>query len=50
MLREILLWEFGASLRENPEFSPMLESIERVLDSEPAMSQQFLDLLRALRS
>jgi hypothetical protein len=50
VLREILLWEFGPSFREHPELSPMLDSIERELESDPNMPGRFIDLLRALRS
>jgi hypothetical protein len=50
LVAEILLWEFGRSFREHPEFSPMLDSIESAFESDLAMPGRFADLLRVLRS
>jgi hypothetical protein len=35
VFRAILLWEFGAGLREHPEWQPMLESITSNLAAIP---------------
>lgn len=50
VLREILLWEFGADFRQHPEFASMLETIERTMSADPRFAGRFGDLLRQLRS
>jgi hypothetical protein len=49
VVRAILLWEFGASLREHPEWQPMLESITGALEANPPHEAQFLQLLSELK-
>ena len=49
VVRAILLWEFGASLREHPEWQPMLESITETLEKHPPHQAQFLQLLADLK-
>ncbi|MEI7038079.1 hypothetical protein [Fulvimonas yonginensis] len=49
VLREILLWEFGATFREHAEFTAMLDSIERTLDADPEAPRKLVALLRDLQ-
>jgi hypothetical protein len=49
VFRTILLWEFGAQLREHPEWQPMLESITRHLEGNASHQEQFLKLLADLK-
>jgi hypothetical protein len=49
IVRVILLWEFGAELREHPEWQPMLESITQTLESHGPHEEQFLKLLAELK-
>lgn len=49
LVRAILLWEFGASLREHPEWQPMLEDIVSTLESNPAQVEHFSALLADLK-
>lgn len=49
LVRAILLWEFGATLREHPDWQPMLESITQTLENHPAHEAQFLKLVSELK-
>ena len=49
MVRAILLWEFGADLREHPDWRPMLESITATLEAHPPHLAQFQQLLVELK-
>lgn len=49
VVRAILLWEFGAALREHPEWQPMLESVTENLEAHPPHEVQFLKLLADLK-
>jgi hypothetical protein len=49
VFRAILLWEFGAGLREHPDWQPMLESITRNLEGSAAHQAQFAQLLAELK-
>lgn len=49
VVRAILLWEFGAELREHPDWQPMLNSITRTLESQPAHQLQFAKLIGELK-
>jgi hypothetical protein len=48
-VRAILLWEFGPSLREHPEWRPMLESVTQTLETHPPHQAQFQQLLLSLK-
>ncbi|MBW8311229.1 MAG: hypothetical protein K0M64_04270 [Rhizobium sp.] len=50
VVRSILLWEFGASLREHPEWQPMLETVVSALAANEGQRAQFQQLLAELRS
>lgn len=50
VVREILLWQFGAELREHPDWQPMLESIVNTLDASPQRQGDFASLLASLKS
>lgn len=49
IVRAMLLWEFGADLREHPEWKPMLESITRTLESSARHRAAFEALVRQFR-
>ena len=49
MVRAILLWEFGAELREHPDWRPMLDSITETLENHPPHQAQFQQLLAELK-
>lgn len=49
VVRSILLWEFGATLREHPDWQPMLEAIVSTLATDAGQRDRFLDLLIDLR-
>lgn len=49
VFRAILLWEFGAGLRDHSDWQPMLESITTNLAASPAHEAQFLTLLTELK-
>ena len=46
IVRAMLLWEFGADLREHPEWQPMLESITQTLEASPRHRAAFEALAR----
>lgn len=48
-LKEIVLWEFGSDFRQDPEFGPMLDSLERTFEADPRMPVRLADLIRDLR-
>lgn len=50
VVRRILLWEFGESFLEHPDFQGALATIESAMDADPAMPEKFLSLLRQLRN
>lgn len=47
--RAILLWEFGAELREHAEWQPMLDEIVHTLAASERHQSQFAELIRRLR-
>jgi hypothetical protein len=49
VFRAILLWEFGAGLRDHPDWQPMLESITGNLEANVEHQAQFLRLLSELK-
>lgn len=49
VVRSILLWEFGATLREHPDWQPMLEAIVSTLATDAGQRDRFLELLIDLR-
>ncbi|MGH8049801.1 MAG: hypothetical protein ACREPB_03975 [Arenimonas sp.] len=49
MVRRILLWEFGATLRDHPDWQPMLETITQSIEAHPAHEASFLKLLSELK-
>ena len=49
VFRAILLWEFGAGLRNHPEWQPMLESITRNLEASAGHQAQFVKLIAELK-
>jgi hypothetical protein len=50
LVRAILLWEFGPSLREHPEWQAILESIISTLESSPGQAERFSALLAELKT
>ena len=49
LLQEIVLWEFGSDFRQDPEFGPMLDGIERAFAADPKAQERFSRLVRHLR-
>ena len=49
LLQEIVLWEFGSDFRQDPEFGPMLDGIERAFLADPGAQARFSRLIRHLR-
>ncbi|HEY0199045.1 MAG TPA: hypothetical protein VGC19_10985 [Rhodanobacter sp.] len=49
MARAVLLWEFGAELREHPEWRPMLDGIVDTLMADPKQTKTFELLVRKLK-
>jgi hypothetical protein len=49
VFRAILLWEFGAGLRDHPDWQPMLESVTANLEENTNHQAQFLRLLAELK-
>lgn len=49
VIRNILLWEFGTSLRDHPEWQPILETITQSIEKSPAHEANFLKLLSELK-
>ena len=49
MVKSILLWEFGANLREHPEWKPMMDNIVQTLEADSRQNEQFVALIRELK-
>ncbi len=49
VVRAVLLWEFGAAMREYGEWQPMLEQIDRTLAADPRHREEFARLVRDLQ-
>lgn len=49
MIRAMLLWEYGPQIREHPEWQPMLEALNRAIESSPSLSDEFLRLIAEMR-
>lgn len=50
ILRAILLWEFGQSLRNHPEWSVMMERIQAAIESMPDHRNQFKKIIQEIKS
>lgn len=50
IVKAILLWEFGASMREHPEWKPMIEKIVRAMDNDDRFSSAFSRMIDELKS
>lgn len=50
LVKAILLWEFGANLREHPEWKPMMDNIVQTLEADSRQNDQFLALIRELKT
>lgn len=50
MVKAILLWEFGANLREHPEWKPMMDNIVQTLEADAHQNDQFVALIRDLKA
>ena len=50
LVKAILLWEFGANLREHPEWKPMMDNIIQTLEADPRQDEQFVALIRDLKA
>ena len=49
VVRSMLLWEFGAELREHPEWQPMFDGIVAALEADPRQVRGFAALLADLQ-
>ena len=49
LLQAIVLWEFGNDFRQNPEFGPMLDTLERTIDADPRLPGRLAELVRDLQ-
>lgn len=49
IVKAILLWEFGPSMREHPEWKPMIENIVHALDNDDLFSNAFSKMIEELR-
>lgn len=49
LLQAIVLWEFGSDFRQDPEFGPMLDTLERTFEADPRMPSRLAALVRDLR-
>ena len=49
VVKSILLWEFGASLREHPEWRPMVDTIIQTLEGDPNRDKKFVALVQELK-
>ncbi|MEA9566354.1 hypothetical protein [Xanthomonas sp. WHRI 8932A] len=49
LIRQVLLWEFGQTFREHPEWSAILQRIEAALHAADPDAQQFAGLVRSLQ-
>lgn len=50
VVRQMLLWEFGAELREHPEWQPMFDGIVAALEADPGQVRRFETLLSDLQA
>jgi hypothetical protein len=49
VVRTVLLWEFGARLREYSEWQPMLERLVATLEADERHRAQFAGMIRELQ-
>jgi hypothetical protein len=49
MMRSVLLWEFGDTFRDHPEWRPLMDYLDSALDDDAA-NARFLQLLQALKA
>jgi len=49
VIRMILLSEFGPDFRQDAQFGPMVEAIERTFDADPQFAAQFERLVAGLK-
>lgn len=50
VVRAVLLWEFGAELREHSEWQPMLDDLVGALEASEQHRQDFARLVRELKA
>jgi hypothetical protein len=49
VIRMILLSEFGPDFRQDAQFGPMVEAIEKTFDADPRFAAQFARLVAGLK-
>jgi len=49
VVRAVLLWEFGAQLREYGEWQPMLDTLVRTLECDNRHREEFASMIRELQ-
>ncbi|RDI99332.1 hypothetical protein DVT68_00245 [Dyella solisilvae] len=48
VLQEILLWEFGDDFRQDAQFAPMVDALDKMLDANEGFREHFSLLVRKL--
>ena len=49
IIRAILLWEFGQSLRDHPEWHVLLERIQVALETDPSHQSHFKKIIQEIK-
>lgn len=49
IVKAILIWEFGPSMREHPEWKPMIEKIAHALENDDRFSSAFSRMIEEFR-
>lgn len=49
IVREILLWEFGAHFRQHPEFLDMVDAVDQAMAADSALQARLRTLIRDLQ-
>lgn len=50
VLRTIMLWEFGADFRGDPQFLPMIDELSHAIENNSDLQGRFTAMVGALRS
>ncbi|MHB1798698.1 MAG: hypothetical protein ACYCUI_10385 [Vulcanimicrobiaceae bacterium] len=50
MIREILLWEFGAAFRSHPDFLDMVDAVDQAIAADPQLQGRLGALIQVLRA
>lgn len=50
IIREILLWEFGAAFRSHPDFLDMVDAVDQAIAADPQLQGRLGALIQVLRA